>query len=133
MSDVTYRWVEGRSCSQEEWDAIDAKLAARGWMSLNRHLSRIRLAERNGRIVGVYCLQHVPHVEPLLVDRAERGTGVAEQLADDMQEFLTEAHARGFMAICEHPVAAKMCEARGMVKVPYPVYVSVPEGMEEVK
>jgi hypothetical protein len=128
MSEVSYRWIDGPDCTQQEWDAIDQKLAARGWMSLNRHLSRIRVAERDGKIIGLYVLQHIPHVEPLLVDRDERGTGVAERLADDMQNFLVEVRARGFMAVCEHPIAAKMCEARGMVKVTYPVYVSVPEG-----
>lgn len=128
MSDeVTFRWIDGHSATQKEWDAIDLKLAARGWMSINRELSRIRVAERDGKIVGLYVLQHIPHVEPLLVDRAEYGNGVAEQLADDMQEFLTEVHARGFMAVCEHPIAAKMCEARGMQKIPYPVYISVAE------
>lgn len=128
MSDeVTFRWIDGHSATQAEWDAIDLKLAARGWMSINRELSRIRVAERDGKIVGLYVLQHIPHVEPLLVDRAEYGNGVAEQLADDMQEFLTEVHARGFMAVCEHPIAAKMCEARGMQKIPYPVYISVAE------
>lgn len=126
-SNVTYRWVDGRDCSQEDWDAIDEKLASRGWMSLNRWQTTIQIAERDGKIVGVYCLQLIPHVEPLLVDRAEFGTGVADMLANNMAEFLEEKHARGFMAICENPVAAKMCEARGMVKVPYPVYMSVPE------
>lgn len=128
MSDeITYRWIDGPTATQAEWDAIDAKLAAKGWMSLNRMLARIRVAERNGRIVGLFVMQHLPHVEPLVVDRREYGTGVAEHLANDMHEFLTEIHARGYIAICEHPVAAKMCEERGMVKVHYPVYVSVSE------
>jgi hypothetical protein len=125
---ITTRWVDGPTCSERDWDAIDQKLAARGWMALNRKTSRILVAERDGRIVALYCLQLVPHVEPLLVDRSEFGTGLAEELADTMQAFLVESHTRGFMAVCEHPVAAKMCEARGMVKVTYPVYVTVPEG-----
>lgn len=128
MSDeVTFRWIDGHSATQVEWDAIDLKLAARGWMSLSRELTRIRVAERNGKIVGMFVLQHVPHIEPLLVDREERGNGVAEQLVDDMQEFLDKSQARGFLAVCEHPLAAKLCESRGMVKVPFPVYASVPE------
>ena len=126
-NEVTYRWIDGPTATQAEWDAIDAKLAARGWMSCNRMLTRIRVAERNGHIVGLFIMQHLPHVEPLVVDRREYGTGVAEHLANDMHEFLTEIHARGYIAICEHPVAAKMCEERGMVKVHYPVYVSVAE------
>ena len=129
MSDeITFRWVDGRDASERDWDAIDRKLAARGWMSLNKETSRMRIAERDGDIVGMYCLQLVPHVEPLLVDRAEWGTGLAEQLAQDMQEFMVESRFRGCMAICEHPAAAKMCEARGMVRVNYPVYVTLPEG-----
>jgi hypothetical protein len=126
MSDgITKRWVDGATCSERDWDAIDQKLAARGWMSLNRQTSRVLLAEKDGRIVGLTCLQLVPHTEPLLVDRSEYATGLAEELADEMQAFLVECHVRGYMAVCEHPAAVRLCEARGMVKVHHPVYVTV--------
>jgi GNAT superfamily N-acetyltransferase len=127
MSEITYRWIDGHSATQEEWDAIDLKLAARGWMSLNRELTRIRVAEHDGKIVAMFVLQHIPHIEPLLVDRRYQGTGVTDQLINDMQDFLAEVKARGFMAVCESPIAKKFCEDRGMVQVPHPVYVSVPE------
>jgi hypothetical protein len=127
MSEVSYRWIDGPDATEEEWDRIDQVLASRGWMSLSRTFTRIRIAEREGRIIGFYVLQHIPHVEPMWVDKREWGAGVAEHLADDMQNFLTEVNARGFMAVCESPIAKKMCEARGMVQVHFPVYVSVSE------
>jgi acetyltransferase (GNAT) family protein len=128
MSNLTYRWIDGHSATTAEWDAIDQKLAAKGWMSLSRELTRVRVAERDDKIVGMAVLQHIAHIEPLLVDRSEFGTGVAERLADDMISFMNEIHARGYMAICEHPAAVKLCEDHGMIKVTYPVYISVPEG-----
>ena len=128
MSDeITYRWIDGPTATDGEWDTLDRLLASRGWMSLNRLTSRILVAERDAVIVGFYCLQLIPHVEPMYVRPQERASGIAEELDNRMQEFLTESRARGYMAICEHPIAARMCEERGMVKVAAPVYVSVAE------
>jgi hypothetical protein len=127
--EVTYRWIDGPTATDAEWNEIDRLLASRGWMSLNRQTSRMLVAERGSEIIGFNCIQLIPYVGPLYLRPRERASGVAEELVDQMQAFLTEANARGYIAVCEHPIAAKMCEARGMVKVTYPVYVSVAEGV----
>lgn len=122
MSEITYRWIDGPTASQEEWDRIDDILAARGWMSLNRQLSRIRVAEQNGKLVGFFVFQCVPHTEPMWIIPSMRGTDVANKLADDMLNWLTEVRARGWMLVADNPVVAKMAEDRNMVKVESPVY-----------
>jgi GNAT superfamily N-acetyltransferase len=128
--EVTYRWIEGADASREDWDRIEEIGAARGWMQLTRETTlRVRLAECDGEIIGYVPVQLVPHLEPLYVDKAFRGTGVAEQLADDMCEWLQEIQARGWMAVAEHPAAKRLCEREGAHRVESPVYVYVRGGV----
>jgi predicted GNAT family N-acyltransferase len=123
IGDVRYRWVPGQTCTQAEWDKIDALLAVRGWMSLNRETSLIRLAESvsTGQVLGFNVIQLIPYVGPLYVVPSARASGVTEELIDHVQEFLHDS--RGYMAIAQSPYAARACEQRGMRKVEVPVYV----------
>jgi hypothetical protein len=120
--DVTFRWVSGLNASEEEWNRLDAMLAEHGWASLNRATSRVLVAESNGEMAFI-AFQMVPYVGPLYVPRSMRGDGVAVELADKMMTFLIENDTRGWMAVAESPHTAKLCENRGMQRVPAPVYV----------
>lgn len=122
--EVRYRWVNGWEATKEDWDRIEDILATRGWMSLNPNTSRIRIAEDDDGLVGFHVLQMVPHAGPLFVAPRARATGIADKLADDMLEFLTEVHARGWIVIAESEHAKKLCEARGMTLVEHPVYTA---------
>jgi hypothetical protein len=124
VNEVTYRWLDGIDASQEEWDRFDSILATRGWMSLNRKTSRIRIAERCGQLLGFHVFQMIPSAGPLWVAPRERGTEIAAQLADDMLSFFAEAAARGWIVVASSPVTAKFCEERGMHKVKSPVYTT---------
>jgi len=121
-ANVRYRWVGGREASAADWDAIEAVLAARGWMSLNRQTCRIRVAEQDGVIVGFSVFQWLPYCGPLYVAPSHRGTGLAEQLSDDTIGFLEECNARGWIAVADSPFAKKLCEAHGMTRLESPVY-----------
>jgi hypothetical protein len=118
------RWIDGQDATKEDWDRIEGILAARGWTSLNRNFTRIRVAEENGELKGFYVLQLYPHAEPLWVAPSTRGSGLAEDLADDMLEFLKDVGARGWMLVADNPMVAKMAEERGMTKLEAPVYVT---------
>ena len=125
MSEVTYRWISGPDCSAEEWERLDTILQAQGWMAWNKETTMVRVAEKSGEFVAFYAFQLFPHAEPLWVKEEYRGNGIADKLADDMVAWLDEINARGWMAIADNPVAAKMCEARGWKKLEAPVYVAV--------
>src|SRR5215467_7422306 len=127
MAEVTYRWVDGWQATQPEWDAIEEVCAAKGWASLNRSTTRVLLAEANGMIVGFNVFQMFPYVGPLYVAPEMRGTGIAENLADGVLQFLTDVNVRGFMTVIESPHAARLCEARGMKLLTAPVYVKLPD------
>lgn len=131
MSDaLTSRWIDGPALSADEWTAQTERIArileVRGWMPLNQQTSRIRVKEdADGNLRGFFVFQFLPYCGPMYVAPSERGTGLADDLADEMQSFLQEAHARGYVIIADNPVAAKMCEARDMTKIESPVYVKV--------
>ena len=120
---ITYRWIEGPQASEFDWQRITRIFDARGWATLYRELARILVAERGDDLLGFIVLRWLPHTEPLWVRPSERGNVVAQGLADRMKAFLDESEAYGYMAVAEHPVAARMCEERGMTRVNFPVYV----------
>jgi hypothetical protein len=128
---ITYRWVDGKDASDADWDKIESILVARGWMSLNRQVSRILIAEDESGKMGFHVFQMIPYCGPLFVPPSMRGSGVAEELADRMFQFLGEMQARGWIATAESPHAAALCEKYGMDKVTTPVYVMPsPGGIE---
>jgi len=129
MDYVTYRWVDGPTASDADWDRIESILATRGWMSLSRTVSRILVAETpDGEIAGFQVLQLIPHTEPLYVRPSARGTGLAEDLTNKMYEYLIDVQARGWLAVAESKFAEDLCEKYGMQKLAYPVYVKLPTG-----
>jgi hypothetical protein len=121
--EVGYRWVDGPTCTQEDWDAIETVLVERGWMSLNRATTRILFAEDGaGALVGFHVFQLIPYCGPLYVVAEARGTGIAEKLADEMLDFLAEVHVRGFITVADSPHSQKLCKMRGMTEIESPVF-----------
>lgn len=121
MKRITYEWRSHRDAV----DAVTPIIEAIGWTRLNDSTTLIcRIAKNEqGRIIGFYPLQLFPHAEPLWVASDYRGSGVAEQLAEDMRKFLQDAKCRGFMVVADSVHAQKMCESFGMERVQSPVYV----------
>lgn len=124
-AEIHYRWISGPECSDEEWAVLDEIVAKQGWMVWNKETTMVRVAEHDGEIIAFYPVQLIPHAEPLYVKEEFRGNGIANQLADDVVEWLTLIEARGWLAIADNPIAAKMCEERGWQKLGSPVYFVV--------
>jgi len=120
---ITFRWLEG----EEATDWLNPIMEARGWALLNPSVCRALCAFQEERMIAFHVLQLFPHAEPMFVDPEFRGTGLAEDLADRMYEFLRDMRTRAYMVVAESPFAERLCEARGMKRVNYPVYVAVQE------
>ena len=118
---ISYAWA--LDSSSPYMSQIDAIIKRSGWIPINDHVAKILVAIDAGSVVGFHVLQMFPHAEPLWVDPAYRGEGVAEELADRMLEFLDSIGARGFMVIADSPHAEKLCKERGMKRVTSPVYI----------
>jgi len=123
--EVSYRWIDGPTATEDEWNRFEDILVARGWMSLNRPTSRVLVAEdEHGDLMGFIVMQLVPHTEPLWVRPSTRGSEVANELADRMLAFMMEIQARGWMLVASNDIIAEMAEKRGMVRETLPVYVA---------
>ena len=119
------RWIEGLAATDKEWEQIESILATRGWMSLNRQTSRIRVYEDDeGFMLGFFVFQLVPMAGPMYVSPAERGGMLAGRMAFDMLQFLVDAEARGCIIIAESPHVPTMCEHFGMSKIVSPVFTT---------
>jgi hypothetical protein len=130
MDGITKRWVDGPMASDADWDAIESVLVAKGWLSLNRNVSRILVAEDSaGKMVAFNVLQLVPYAGPLHLNRDWRGTGLAEEMNDEMVEYMVESQVRGWLVVAESKFIQDYCEKIGMARVASPVYVKV--GMEK--
>lgn len=126
---VVYRWLDGPEmdtpwrATEEEWSRIDEMLATQGWMSLSRTTTRLRIAEGpSGQIAGFLACDLLPHVGSAYVVPSQRGTGVAQRLADDMVKFMRESECRGWIVVADSPHSEKIAQAYGMTRVESPVY-----------
>lgn len=127
---VTYRWVDApdfpdptNRATDEEWEAIDKVLQKYHWMSLNRQLTRVLLAEdEEGKMVGFSVIQLIPNLGPLHVEKSHRGMGVADELAAKTVEFMVQSKARGWIVVADSEHSVKLAEGQGMTKLQSPVY-----------
>lgn len=120
LQNVTKRWLSG-----DELDVLEPIIKARNWMPLNKPLTRAMVAfDADGQIVGFYVLKLLPHVEPLFVDPDWRGSGLADELADEMHKVLADTPPGGVWLTAENPLTAKMAEYHGLVIVKSPVYTN---------
>lgn len=131
MSAITYRWIDGPTCTDQDWAAVDNILESQGWMPMNREMSRIYIAEQAGKIVGVSCLQMMPFAGPLWVAKYLRATNVTDKLADDTIGWLVSTRARGWFVVADSPHVPKLCELHGMRRIMSPVYITDMQGQPE--
>ena len=67
-----------------------------------------------GRVVGFFVLQLIPHAEPMWVSPEVRGTGIAEELLAKGKEILVESGAKGWLSICTNPFSERLAAQLGM-------------------
>lgn len=128
---VTLRWLDPTTPHADlDWQRVDDLIAARGWMPLNRHTSRVLLAEDAGMLAGFFVFQLMPFTGPVWVHPSLLGQGVAAAMAGEMYRFLTEAGARGWLATAEGAHGEELCKQFGMDKVGHPLYIKVPEAVQ---
>lgn len=122
---ITTRWINLWEATKAEITEIDFLVESRGEMKLNLNTSRVLIAERDSRIVGFLVFQLVPHIEPMWIHEDYRGTGLSQQLADEMFKYIHQSKVRGAVAVAENPAVSALCEAHDMHMVEHPVYVFV--------
>ena len=98
---------------------------------MHRDTSRVYLAEQDGEIVGLSCLQFMPFCGPFYVAPKLRATGVTNRLADDTIGWLVDTRARGWFVVADSPHVPKLCERHGMRRIESPVYITDAQGQSK--
>ena len=116
---MIYEWFSGEAVR-----LLDEYMASKGWPPLNPFISRVLVAkDDHGAIAGIHVLQLLPHAEPLVVEPEYRGSGVAEELAARMTDYLAEMNTPVFfVTTATNPFVKKLCESNGMKETPLVVY-----------
>ena len=116
---IDYQWVFPH---EADFRYILAVTERRGWTRPHPDLSRALMAFEGGTPIGFLIVQPANHCEPIYVEPEYRGTGIAEQLSDQVFEFMKSLGA-GFMIIADTDAAVRLCEARGLKRITRPVFV----------
>jgi len=95
-----------------------------GWTQVNTSNVAVAAVDRDG-IAGFHILRTMPHPEPLWIRPDKRNTGLAEELANDMYNFLKDTNTPSYMVVADTPEAVKLCEHFGMKRIESPVYLKV--------
>ena len=120
---IEYRWLDG-----DQLALLEPTLLSLNAMSVNRETTRAIGAFDGDQLVGFFCLQLIPHLEPLFVAPGYRGEPVAINMVNKMVEFLKESNARGAMLVAETPGVERLAEHFGMARFIYPLYSKVNMG-----
>jgi hypothetical protein len=124
-----FRWINGFQDTPEvaaDWERIDRLLQVRGALPLNRPTTRILVAEdETGKLLGFLCMTLLPHIEPMWILPAERGTGLPEELGKQMQSFMEECRAPIVYLVADNPFVIRLAEKHGMELIESPVYRKV--------
>jgi hypothetical protein len=122
---LQFRWLDG----EEAVETLNPRLAERGWALLNAQTARALAAfDAEGKLAGFFVLQLFPVLGPMEVVPDHQGGQLSRELTQRMHEFLTEVQARGYMTVCDSPVAERLAVRHGMTKLENPVYVAAGGG-----
>ena len=87
--------------------------------------SRVIVSMDGERVAGLMVAQMVLHVEPIIVDREYRGSGVWREMADTLDGYLTTCGVAGAYTQPVLDSTRHMCEASGFVEMKYPLYCKI--------
>ncbi len=116
---IKYHWLH-----RDELEVLEPVLDANGWASLNKPTSCAIAAFDGDNLVGFFVLQPFPMAGPMWTRQTHRGTGIAEDLAAKMSDFMRDIQIRGFLVIADSAHSEQMCKSRGMRRVESPVYIA---------
>jgi GNAT superfamily N-acetyltransferase len=88
--------------------------------------ANIVVAELEEKIIGFIVLQLMVHTEPIYIDPAHRGSGIAEKLAEEAEKLLKEIDARAVVCIATGRAVEVLCEFMGMKRIEGTLYAGYP-------
>jgi len=119
--------IECRFLRPEEFSLIDKYFDQENVARLDPEWSKVAAAIdlASGQIIGIICLQLVPHLEPIMIEESHRGQGLWRQLFDLMDGYCTTLQLPGVYTQPTHSKAEAMASAAGFERREHPLYVKL--------
>lgn len=89
------------------------------------NFSKVLVALDGEKVAGLMVAQMVLHVEPIIIEREYRGTGVWRDMAEMMDGYLEACGMMGAYAQPVHESTKHMCEALGYIEMQHPLYLKI--------
>ena len=117
--------MEVRFLEPEEFHLIAPLFEAEKAAMPDPRFGKVLVAMDGDRIAGLMAAQMVLHVEPIIIGRDYRGSGIWKELAETMDGYL---EACGVAGAYTQPVldsTRHMCEMLGYKEVEQPLYLKL--------
>lgn len=89
------------------------------------NFSRVLVAMDGEKVAGMMVAQMVLHVEPIIIEREYRGTGVWREMAEVLDGYLETCGMMGAYAQPVHESTKHMCEQMGYTEMEHPLYLKI--------
>src|SRR6266404_2428643 len=112
--------VEYNFIKPEDYHLLEPIFAAFNASVPSPTISRIATASFNNEIIGFYCLQLLPHAEPMWIKPEWKGSKIWIRLAAMVD---TARQNKKTFIVAENEESKRMCMAMGLKRVEFPVFV----------
>jgi hypothetical protein len=89
------------------------------------NFSKVLVAMDGDKVAGLMVAQMVLHVEPIIIEREYRGTGVWREMAEMLDGYLETCGMMGAYAQPVHESTKHMCEQMGYVEMQHPLFLKI--------
>lgn len=87
--------------------------------------SKVLVALDGEKIAGIMVAQMALHVEPIIIEKEYRGTGVWKEMAEMLDGYLSGTGIAGAYAQPVHASTKHMCEALGFTEMEHSLYLKI--------
>jgi len=87
--------------------------------------SKVLVAMDGEKVAGMMVAQMVLHVEPIIIEREYRGTGVWREMAEVLDGYLETCGMMGAYAQPVHESTKHMAEQMGYVEMKHPLFLKL--------
>lgn len=87
--------------------------------------SKVLVALDGEKIAGIMVAQMALHVEPIIIEKEYRGTGVWKEMADMLDGYLSGTGIAGAYAQPVHASTKHMCEQMGYTEMEHSLYLKI--------
>lgn len=114
-----------RFLEKNEWALIAPLFEAQGAPVPCPEWAKVLVALEGGKVVGLLAIQLVPHVEPIIIDRAWQGTGLAKEMSEMVDGYMAAVGVAGAYTQPMREGARRIARAFGYEQCEAPLFAKI--------